>query len=143
MFKKFSFWIWSVVLLQFATGAIHSVGLFVEAAPANETEKQLTALVDGYHMNAGMGFTPTYGNLFFALSSCFTLLCFLSAGINLYLWKKKVPLAVMKGVMGINAIIFAVCFGIMAAFTFLPPIVCTGLILVSCCAAYFTAKEKW
>ena len=74
--KKFSFWLWATVIFQFLTGAIHAIGLFISPEPQNGTEKQLVDLMDTYHIPTGMGFNPTFGNLFWALSSCFTLLHF-------------------------------------------------------------------
>ena len=53
--------------------------------------------------------------------------------------RKNIPIDVMKGVMGINAIIFGICFTIMAFLTFLPPIVLTGLIFLCSLLAYFTS----
>lgn len=98
--------------------------------------------MDSYHMPLGMGFNPTFADLLWALSSCFAWLYLFAGLMNLYLYKKKIPINVMKGVMGINLIIFGISFGIMAALTFLPPIVCTGLVFVSCVGAYFTANSK-
>ncbi len=143
MFKKFSFWLWMTVIFQFLTGIFHSISLFIKLEPQNDTEKQGKGLMDNYHMSAGMGFSPTFANLFLALSACFALLCLFAGAINIYLWKKKMPLNIMKGVMGINVIFFGVCFVLMFLFTFFPPILCTGLIFISSVAAYFTAKERW
>lgn len=140
--KKFSFWLWLTVVFQLLTGAIHSISLFVEQAPKNDTEKQMDDIMKHYHIDAGMGFNPTFQHLFTALSSCFTLVYFLGGLLNLYLYKKKIPMDVMKGVMGINLVIFGVSFVLMSFFTFLPPIVCTGLVFASCLGAWFTAKEK-
>ena len=48
----------------------------------------------------------------------------------------------MNGVMGINVVIFGICFGLMAAFTFLPPVVFTGLIFIGSIGAFLTSKTK-
>ena len=143
MFKKFSFWLWTTVAFQFLTGIFHSISLFLKLEPQNDTEKQMTGLMDTYHMSDGFGFSPTFASLFVAVSACFTLLCLFAGAMNIYLWKKKIPLNIMKGVMGINVIFFGVCFVLMFVFTFFPPILCTGLIFISTVAAYFTAEERW
>ena len=47
----------------------------------------------------------------------------------------------MKGILAINVAIFGVCFLVMAVFTFLPPIVCTGLIFINLLAAYIVVPK--
>jgi len=139
MQKKFSFWIWTTAILQLLTGFIHSLSFFVEQKAENQTEEQLLGLMNTYKMNMGAGFHPTMMTLFLALSSCYTLICFFGGWINIYLKRKNTPIDVMKGVMGINAMIFGICFIIMAFLTFLPPTVLTGLIFLSSLVAYFTS----
>jgi len=78
----------------------------------------------------GGGFSPTMANLFTALSSCFSLLCAFAGLVNGYVLKKRVGSELLGGIMLINLVVFGVCFAIMAVFTFLPPIVMTGLIFV-------------
>ncbi len=142
MFKRFSFWLWSAATFQLLTAAVHSVSFFVKEEPANETEKQLALLTTTYKMNPGGGYHPTMMDLFVSLSFCFVLLCVLAGVLNIYLFRKKIPMNVMKGVMGINAIVFGSCFIVMLFLTFLIPIICTGLVFVSCASAWFTAKNK-
>jgi hypothetical protein len=43
---------------------------------------------------------------------------------------------IMRGLIGINLAIFGVIFLVMLVFTFLPPVVCTGLIFINLLAAY-------
>jgi hypothetical protein len=131
---KTTTWIKTAATFQILTGLIHSVGLFVTPEPKNETERQLIELMDTYRIDAGAGFTPSTSELFLALSSCMTLLCLFGGILNWYL-VKKLDAATMKGVLNINILIFGACFIIMAALTFLPPIICTGLIFVSLLAA--------
>jgi hypothetical protein len=141
MFKRFSFWLWSAATFQLLSAAIHSISFFVKSEPANETEKQLDQLTTTYKMDLGAGYHPTMMDLFLSLSFSFLLLCVLAGVLNIYLFRKKIPMNVMKGVVGINAIVFGACFIAMLFLTFLVPIVCTGLIFVSCASAWFTAKK--
>lgn len=83
-----------------------------------------------YRHDLGAGFRPTTANLVTALSSCFSLLCLLGGLMNAYLLKKRVAAAIMRGVILINLLVFAICFVMMAVFTFLPPIILTCLIVL-------------
>ena len=142
MFRKFSFWLWAAVIFQLLSAAIHSLSFFLETEPANESEKQLYKLLTTYKQDMGAGFNPTMMDFINSLSMGFLLLCVLAGLLNLYLWKKKIPMNVMKGVMGINSIVFGVCFGFMATHSFLLPIICTGLIFISCVGAYLNARPN-
>ena len=123
------------------TAAFHAISLFVKLEPANETERQLIELVTTYRMDAGAGFHPSFGNLMTALSSCFSFVCLLG-GLTLgYLMIKHTEPNIMKGMIGINVIIFGAIFVVMTVFTFLPPIVCTGLIFLNLLAAYIVVPK--
>lgn len=126
--------------MQLLSAAIHAVSFFVHAEPANETEKQLDHLMSSYKMDMGQGFHTSMDHLFLALSTCFTMLYLLGGLINWYLVRKKAPVAVIKGILGINVIVFGASFVIMAFLTFLPPIACTGLVWIFCIIAYLTVK---
>jgi len=130
MLKRYTFWLWIAVVLMFLTGAVHSIGLFVRPVPANEVERQLIELMTTYKHDLGAGFHPTMGNLFTALSSCFSLLCLLGGLTNAYLLKKRIEAGILRGIVWINLLVFGICFVIMLVFTFLPPIVLTGLIVL-------------
>lgn len=126
---------------MFLTAAFHAISLFVELEPANDTERQLIELVTTYRMDAGAGFHPSFGNLMTALSSCFSFVCLLG-GLTLgNLMIKHTEPNIMKGIIGINVIIFGAIFVMMAVFTFLPPIVCTGLIFFNLLAAYIVVPK--
>ncbi len=142
MVPKFSFWIWATVVMQLLTAVFHTIGLFVKQPPENDTERQMMELVTTYKIDAGAGFKPTFMNLFTALSACFSLLCFLGGFINLYLYRKNASAVIFKGVLGISLLIFTVCFVLMTSFTFLPPVVCTGLIVLFLSGAWFTVKKQ-
>lgn len=60
---------------------------------------------------------------------------------NGYLLWKQVGPNVMKGILAINVAIFGVVFLMMAVFTFLPQIICTGLIFINLLAAYIVVPQ--
>jgi len=127
MRKRYSVWLWIAVVLLLFTGAVHSLSLFMTPAPQNETEKQLLLLLTTYKQDAGAGFHPTLGDLLTALSSCFTFLCLLAGASTAYLLRKKVAPDILKGLVLIQLLVMSACFVVMLIFTFLPPIVLTGL----------------
>lgn len=141
MLKRYTFWLTAGVLFQFITAILHSFSLFVKVPPVNETEIQLQTLVTTYRIDAGAGFSPTYSDLFTALSSCFTFLCLFAALTNGYLLLKHTEPNLMKGILAINVAIFGIVFLVMAVFTFLPPIVCTGVIFINLLAAYLVVPK--
>lgn len=141
MLKRYTFWFSAAIIFQLFTGSLHSLSLFVITVPGNETERQMMELFTTYKMDAGAGFAPTYSNLFTALSSCFTFLCLFAGLTNGYLLLKHMEPNVMKGIIAINLIIFGPVFAVMAYFTFLTPIVCTGLIFVNLLAAFIVVPS--
>ena len=145
MLKRYTLWLWIAIVFMLLTAAVHAVTLFVEPAPQNETERQLAQLMTTYRNDFGAGFHPTPANLFTALSSCFSLVCLLGGLLNAYLLKKRVGAEIMRGVIAIDLLVFGICFIVMAIFTFLPPIVLTGLIalfLVLAFVAVFTEVAR-
>lgn len=118
----------AAAIFQLLTAAIHSISLFVKPVPANDTEKQLVDLMNTYHMEAGAGFAPTFSDLFTSMSACFSLLLLFGGMINLFVLKKTFDATLLKGILNINLLVFTIVFVLMCAFTFLPPIICTGLI---------------
>jgi hypothetical protein len=140
MLKRYTFWLWAAVVFQLLTAAVHSISLFVGLEPANETERQLITLMTTYKLDAGGGFQPTFSNLFTALSSCFSFVCLLGGLINFYLLSKKADAGLVKGITGINVLVFGAIFVVIAVFTFLPPIICTGLIFACLVLAFATNR---
>src|SRR5215813_4441764 len=136
MFKRYTLWLWIAIVFMLLNATIHSMTLFISPAPQNETERQLVQLMTTYRNDFGAGFHPTTQNLFTALSSCFSLLCLLGALMIIYLLKKRVGAEVMRGVVLINLLVFGICFVVMAVFTFLPPIILTGLIALFLALAF-------
>lgn len=131
MLKKHTFWLSTAAVFQLLSAAFHSLSFIVEAKPANETEQQLTELMATYKLNTGDGFHHSTQDFFNALSACFPLLMLFACISNFYLLRKKVDVSVLKGIVNINLIIFGPCFVIMTMLTFLPPVICTGLIFLT------------
>jgi len=89
MLKRYTFWLSAAILFQFLTAVIHTIGLFVRPEPTNETERQLVGLLKTYELNAGLGFSPTYADLFTAMGASFTFLLLFAGFINGYLLIKQ------------------------------------------------------
>jgi hypothetical protein len=142
MLKKFSFWIWGAIITQLLTAAFHSLSFFISPEPQNETEKQLYDLVNNYKPDAGMGFHPSFSNLFTGLSACFTLIYLFAALINWYFKRKNITGNLWKGFLLIETIIFGILFIIMAVFTFPAPVICTGIVFIFCTGSLFTSTSK-
>ena len=141
MLKRYTFWLSAAVIFQFLTAALHAVSLFVRPEPANDAERQLFSLLTTYKIDAGGGFQPTFSSLFTALSSCFSLLCLLGGLINGWLLLKHAEPSLMRGILAINVVVFGLCFATMAFLTFLPPIICTGLIFINLLAAFIVVPK--
>ena len=142
MLKRYTFWLWIAIAFLFLNTIIHSATLFIQPAPQNEIERQLNHLMTTYHNDFGAGFHPTPQNLFTALSSCFSLLCLLGALMNAYLVRKRVSTEIMRGVLAIDLLVFGICFVVVAIFTFLLPIIMTGLIVVFLTLAFITLLRE-
>ncbi|HEV7700936.1 MAG TPA: hypothetical protein VGO43_11950 [Pyrinomonadaceae bacterium] len=142
MLKRYTFWLTAAVIFQFLTAVIHSISLFIPLSGDSEVEKQMISLVTTLRLDMGAGFHPTFSNLFIALSSCLSFLFFFAALTNGYLLWKHTEASVMRGVMGINILIFGSLFAVVAYFTFLVPIVCVGLVLVNLLAAFIVAPKN-
>lgn len=130
MLQRYRFWLVLAIVFLFLTALIHGSSLFLQPAPQNETERQLIELMTSYKQDFGAGFKRSTKELVTALSSCFSLVSLLGGLTLTYLLRKRVEPALLKGVVAIHAGVFGVCFAIMVAFTFLPPIILTGLIFI-------------
>lgn len=139
---KTAFWVRGTYIFQLTTALIHSMSFFADQQPANDTEKQLLELMNGYSMDMGAGFHRTMGDIFISLSACMTMLCFLSGLFLLVLWRRRIDAATLKQVLLVNSLVFAAGFAVMARFTFLPPILLFGLILLCSTLAYFSIKPQ-
>jgi hypothetical protein len=138
MLKRYRFWLWTAVVLLLLNTLIHTLTFFFFQSPAqNETERQLLELMTTYQQDFGAGFKRSTQDLLTALSACFSLVCLLGGLMLGFLLRKQAEVRIMKGVVGIHVLVFGICFAVMVAFTFLPPIVLTGLIFLSLLLAYF------
>ena len=142
MLKRYRFWLWLAVVFLFLTAVIHAISLFLQPAAQNETERQLFDLLANYRQDFGAGFKRSTKELFTALSACFSFLCLLGGLTLAFLLRKQAEVRIIKGVVGIHVLVFGTCFAVMAVFTFLPPIVLTGLIFLSLLLAYFLIPRQ-
>jgi hypothetical protein len=142
MLKSYTFWLKTAIVLLFLGAAFHSISFFVDPDIQNDTERQLHTLMTTYRKDLPVGFHRTFFELFTALSACFPLLCVLAASTLGYLFWKKVPAEVMKGILLINVLVFAVCLVVMIVFAFIFPIATIGLILVTLLAAYLLCPRS-
>lgn len=140
MIKRYTTWLWASAIAQFLTAALHSISLFVSPEPADETQKQLIALMTNYKLDLGGGFHRSMAELVTALSSCFSFVCLLGGAITVYLLLKRAGAEVLKGITVINLLIFGAMFVVMIVFTFLPPIICTGATTAFLIGAWLTNK---
>ena len=142
MLKRYRFWLWTAVVFLFLTALIHSLSFIAKPTPQNETERQLFDLLANYKSDFGAGFQRTTKDLFTGLSACFSLVCLLGGATVAYLERKKTEVHILRGVVGINVLVFGTCFVVMAVFTFLPPIVLTGLIFLCLSITYFLIPKQ-
>ena len=130
-------WLWAAVVVLLLTALIHGMTLFIQPAAQSETERQLLELMTTYKTDFGAGFKRSTKELVTALSSCFSLVCLLGGLTLAYLARRRVDERTLKGVLGVHVLVFGICFGIMVVFTFLPPIVLTGLSFLLLSITYF------
>ena len=142
MLKRYRFWLWLAVVVLLLNALIHSVTLFIEPAAQDETQRQLFYLMTSYKQDFGAGFKRSTNELVTALSASFSLPCLLGGLTLAFLLRKQAEVRIMKGVVGIHVLVFGICFAVMAVFTFLPPIVLTGLIFLSLLLAYFLIPRQ-
>lgn len=127
--RNYRTWLWAAAVFQLLTAFFHSLSFLRDPVPQNETEKTLIDLMANYQQDA-MGMMVTTHDIMTALSACFTLVCLLGGWINVYLLRQNAPQGLVKGLISIQLLVFGILFAVMAAFTFPPPIVLTGLIFV-------------
>ena len=140
--KNYITWLKTAAIFQFIAAIIHAASFFLTLSAANETEKQLFALMDTYKFDLGAGFHRTMGELVLVFSVCFCLVCLLGGVLNWYLLRKKVEPEIMKGVITINLIVFGIFFCLTVAFTFLLPIILIGLIVLFLILSRFTIRKN-
>ena len=140
--RNYTTWLKTAAIFQFIAAVMHAIGLFVMLPPKNETEKQLSTLMDTYKFDLGAGFHRTMGDMVLALSACFSLVCLLGGLLNWYLLRKKVEPEIMNGVITINLIVFGILFALVAIFAFLPPIILIGLTVLFLIFSKLTIRKN-
>ena len=139
---KFKFWFTLSSVMQLLTGIMHCIGLIQKLIPENEKEAKLLDLMSQYQFDLGAGFYRSMEDLFNSFSICFAILFLFAAAINLFLSRQKDLKNARKGILLINLIFFFIVFVVMCRFTFLPPIICTGLIVLFLCIGYFKLERE-
>ena len=138
MFKRYTFWLWTVAILQMLSAFFHSLSFLRKWDPKNESESQLYDLFTNYKFDLGAGFHHSMGEIYTSLSASFPLLYLLGALTNIYLLQKKTSQDTMKGITSIQTLIFGIAFLVTFVFTFLTPIIMTGLVFIALSFAYAT-----
>lgn len=139
--KAYNIFLKCGIALMAITGLFHSISLFTSPKPQNETESQLIELMNSYQMDMGFGFQPSMANLVTALSSCFSLICFLGVLLLMILAKNDSSNAMTRPILNALLLCFTILFVIMFCFTFIAPVVCTGLIFLALLGArYYLPK---
>lgn len=142
MTTKHLIWLKVAIVLQFVTGLFHLLSFLNKSEPRNDNEKQLFDLMTTYKFDLGAGFLRSMEDLMTSFSIAFAILLFFSGILNLFLLKNNLPNKTMKGVILINFIAYLICFISMTLLTFLPPIICTGLITITLLISYFLIQEE-
>ncbi len=137
---KVTSWLKVATGFQFLTAAFHSISLVFAPQGQNETEKQLLDLMHYYKMDMGAGIHRSMWQLYTAMSSCFVLLFLLGALINLYIIRNKTSADWAKAIVGIEIIIYGICFLAMTFLTFIPPAALAGLVFFFLTVSYFRVK---
>lgn len=134
--------LFALITVQFLTALFHSMSFLSKPRATNETEERLIDLFTNYRQDLGAGFSRSTFDLFTGLSTCFTLICLLGGWINLFFLRKKLESPLWRGLLFIEMVIFGALFLFMILFTFLPPIVLTGLIFFASAAAWhYSTKD--
>ena len=140
MKNKITSWLKVAIGFQFLTAAIHALSFIRSPQGQNETEKQMLNLMYNYKMDMGAGFHRSMGQIFTSVSACFTGIFLLGALINLYLVRMQAPTPLLKGVVGIQTLVFGAVFLIALFFAFLPPATFTGLVFLFLLISYFRLR---
>lgn len=141
MKRSKTFFKWAIGF-QFLTAILHSVSFISSPRAQSPTEQQMFDLMQ-IPMKMGAGFTPSMYNIFNAMSTSLSILYLFAGMINIYLLRRKIDQTTLKGVLGINVVIFGTSFFIMLFRTFLPPVILTGIVFVLLLLAFvFYKKDK-
>lgn len=135
MANRYHFWLRTTAFLQIITAVIHAISIF--KSPPTESA-QLNDLLATARPDLGPYFHPTQGHVLLAFSACFSFLYFFGGMTLLYLLPKNLSAQIWKGLTSICLLVFGATFVVMLLFSFLTPIILTGLVFFSLCFAYAT-----
>lgn len=85
----------------------------------------------------GAGIKRSFYSLFIGVSSCFTIVYIFGAALNWYFLKAGISPQVWKGFLLIQLIAYSIVFILQVRFTFLPPIIVTGMVVLFLAGTYF------
>ena len=105
--------------LLLLTGLVHSVSFFLSRAPANETEKQLQLLMDGYRMNL-LGSMRTTSEVMRGFSITFMLSILAIAVLDFAVSGERA--ALLKRVALVNSVCLAAMLAVALRYFFIVPI---------------------
>jgi hypothetical protein len=108
-------------------GAIHALSLFVKMVPANDTERQLLALMSSYKFNL-MGSSRSMENLMRGFSISFMLGAWGLGALDLVLVRER--LGLLKRVALVNVVWLAVMTAVSMTYFFAAPTFCLTVTLV-------------
>jgi hypothetical protein len=137
MLENFTFWIWGTIIVQLLSAALHSLSFISPAKPRNDMEKQLVDITTNYKLDMGAGIKRSFYSLFIGVSSCFTIIYILGGTLNWYFLKAGISAEVWKGFLLIQLVAYGLIFLLQVKFTFLPPIIVTGLVFLFLLGTYF------
>lgn len=135
-------WFKTSAIAMLLTAAIHVLSFVTAYEPINDQEKELINLSQNYKFDMGAGFYNTYQDHMTAFSVSFTLLHLSSALIILILSKKISDQSAMASLNLILLITHLINFLVTLYFTFLPPIIFTGVITFLLSVSYFLISKK-
>ena len=135
-------WFKAAIVMQFLTAATHSLSFIIKPQPTNDTEKQMIDLMTTYKMDMGAGFTPTFFQLFQSVSAGFALLYVFGGIVNWYLWKRKIDLVTLKGIIVINVIVFGIIFTVNVWLSFISPVATSGLVFFFLIISWITFPKS-
>ena len=138
---NYRFWLKTSGIFQFITAGMHSLSLFAKPQPTNDTEKQLLDLMTTYHLDFGMGFTPTMADVMNSFSISFLMLLLFGGAINWVLVLKHADIGIIKAITTLSVITFGVCAIAMFFLTFIFPVVCTAVIFIALLVTWFTIPK--
>jgi hypothetical protein len=105
-------------LLLLLIGLVHSTSLFETSKPANDTEKQLLALMRDYHFNLA-GSSRSMNDLLRGFSMSFMLAALAFGGFDLVVRRERAEL--LKRVALVNAVWLATMVAVSLRYFFIVP----------------------